>query len=126
MNNANPSNFSFGDPFAVEILFNTSTKFLCFSFTPTATAPQILTTLKTQHPRFSEHWTFHLYDFESLPFLISSQLEQSKRKSYTGKYSSLASEIAEVSACVYLHDLVLKTGPEIFNVCVFFSFPPNF
>ena len=32
----------------------------------------------------------------------------------------MASEIAEVSACVYLHNLVLKTGPEIFNVCVFF------
>ena len=61
-----------------------------------------------------------MYDFESLPILISSQLEQTKRKSYAGKYSSLASEIAEVSACVYLHNLVLTTGPEIFNVCVFF------
>ena len=66
-----------------------------------------------------------MYDFESLPFLISSQLEQSKRKSYTGKYSSLASEIAEVSACVYLHNLVLKTGPEIFNVCFFFLSIPT-
>ena len=82
---------------------------------------QILTTLKTQHRRFlTTLKTFHLYDFESLPILISSQLEQTKGKSYAGKYSSLASEIAEVSACVYLHNLVLTTGPEIFNVCVFF------
>ena len=33
----------------------------------------------------------------------------------------MASEIAEVSACVYLHNLVLKAGPEIFNVCFFLS-----
>jgi len=37
----------------------------------------------------------------------------------------LASEIAEVSACVYLHNLVLKTGPEIFNVCFFFLSIPT-
>jgi len=67
------------------------TKFLCLTFAP------------TQHSSFLRRYTFDLHDFETLPaILISSQLEQTKRKGDTGRCCSMANEILEVSAVVHL------------------------
>ena len=84
-------NFSFGNSLQWKFVNLFDTKFLCFTFTP------------TQYSSFLRHYTFHLHDFETLPaILISSQLEQAKRKGDTGRCCSMANGKLEVSAFVHL------------------------